>query len=37
LNAAKMALKGIRRVARGQRFDNRGPIRHPGRGRPKKS
>jgi hypothetical protein len=35
LNATKMALKSIRRVARGQRTDNKGPIVHQGRGRPK--
>ncbi len=35
LNAVKMALKGIRRVARGQRSDNVGPITRPGGGRPK--
>jgi hypothetical protein len=34
-NAAKMLLKGIRRVSSGQRFDNRGPLGARPSGRPK--
>jgi hypothetical protein len=37
LNALKMALKGIRRVARGQRFDNRGRLGARPQGRPKRA
>jgi hypothetical protein len=34
LNALKMVVKGIRRVAKGRRYDNRGPWLRP-RGRPR--
>jgi DNA-binding CsgD family transcriptional regulator len=35
LNAVKMVLKGIRRIERGRKYDNRGPWKQA-RGRPKK-
>jgi hypothetical protein len=37
LNAVKMALKGIRRVAQGRRMDNTAPLTYNGRGRPRRN